>query len=129
MHVHILEVGLMFCALCGVQNRDDAKNCQACGAALKANPYQTAGVQPAGSVPNHLWAAILTTVFCFFPFGIVAIVYAIQVNNNLARGDYQAAMQSSSAVKMWCWLSAVLGLAFYLVVVVFYLFFSVRQIR
>jgi hypothetical protein len=103
----------MFCAQCGVQNRDDAKNCQACGASLKPNPYQTAGALPAGSVPNHLWLAILSTVFCFFPFGIVAIVYAIRVDNILARGDYQGAVQASRTAKIWCWLSVGLGLVFY----------------
>jgi hypothetical protein len=108
----------MFCAQCGVQNRDDAKNCQACGAALKPNPYQTAGALPAGMVPNHLWLAILSTVFCFFPFGIVAIVYAIRVDNILARGDYQGAMQASKSARMWCWLSFGLGLAFYVFIVV-----------
>ena len=36
------------------------------------------------SVPNYLVQAILTTIFCCLPFGIVAIVFAAQVNGKLA---------------------------------------------
>ncbi|NER07984.1 MAG: CD225/dispanin family protein [Okeania sp. SIO3C4] len=35
------------------------------------------------NVPSYLTQAILITVFCCLPFGIVAIVYAAQVNSRL----------------------------------------------
>lgn len=37
-------------------------------------------------MPTYLAPAILTTIFCCLPFGIVSIVYAAQVNGKLAAG-------------------------------------------
>ena len=37
-------------------------------------------------VPNHLVWAILSTLFCCLPLGIVSIVFAAQVNGKLAAG-------------------------------------------
>ena len=120
----------MLCSQCGSQNRDDAKNCQICGATLAANPYQSAGTTPAGGpVSNYLWPAIAATVFCFFPFGILAIVYAIRVNSCVARGDYQGALAASKSAKIWCWASFALGLVFYLVVVAFTISTGFEQLR
>lgn len=64
------------------------------------------------NIPNYLPQAILTTLFCCLPFGIVAIVYAAQVNAKVAAGDYEGAMQSSKSAKTWCWVSFGSGLAF-----------------
>ena len=61
-------------------------------------------------VPNYLAQAILCTIFCCLPFGIIAIVFAAQVNGKLASGDYRGAMQSSEQAKMWCWISFGIGL-------------------
>jgi hypothetical protein len=63
------------------------------------------------NVPNYLPQAILTTLFCCLPFGIVAIVYAAQVNTKLQAGDYEGAMQSSKNAKIWCWASFGTGIA------------------
>ena len=57
------------------------------------------------AVPNHLVWSILATVFCCLPFGIVAIVYAAQVNSKLQGGDIVGAMASSQKAKAWCWAS------------------------
>jgi hypothetical protein len=72
---------------------------------------QMAG-QPVGSVPNYLVQAILVTLFCCLPLGIVAIVYAAQVNGKLAVGDIYGATEVSNKAKMWCWWSFGLGLGF-----------------
>ena len=61
-------------------------------------------------MPNYLVQAILVTLFCCLPFGIVAIVFAAQVNGKLASGDYAGAQQTSNQAKMWCWISFGLGL-------------------
>ena len=39
---------------------------------------------------NLLWA-ILSTVFCCLPLGIVSIIYAIKVDDLYKHGDYQGA--------------------------------------
>lgn len=65
----------------------------------------------AQSVPNYLVQAILVTIFCCLPFGIVAIVFAAQVNGKLAAGDYAGAAETSRKAKLWCWVSFGVGLA------------------
>ena len=65
----------------------------------------------AAPVSNYLVPAILVTVLCCLPTGIAAIVYAAQVNTKLASGDYPGAQESSRKAKMWCWISAGVGVA------------------
>jgi hypothetical protein len=72
-------------------------------------------------VPNYLVPAILTTVFCCLPFGIVSIVYAAQVNGKLEAGNRAGAIESSNKAKKWAWISFGTGLVLivgYLVLVV-----------
>jgi hypothetical protein len=49
--------------------------------------------------------SILVTLCCCLPFGIVAIVYAAQVNTKLAAGDVAGALQSSKNARMWTWIA------------------------
>jgi hypothetical protein len=68
---------------------------------------------PGTSVPNYLVQAILCTLCCCLPFGIVAIVYSSQVNSKLLAGDYDGAQESSKKARLWCWLSFGFGIALY----------------
>ncbi|HVE92505.1 MAG TPA: CD225/dispanin family protein [Actinomycetota bacterium] len=54
--------------------------------------------------------AILSTLLCCMPFGIVSIVFAAQVNSKVAAGDQQGARESSANAKKWAIISAVLGI-------------------
>lgn len=77
-------------------------------------PPRAPGAAPAApgtSVPNYLVPAILVTLCCCLPFGIVAIVYAAQVNSKLAAGDVGGAMQASRNARMWCLIAAITGIA------------------
>jgi len=56
-----------------------------------------------------VWA-ILTTIFCCLPFGIVSIVYAAQVNGKWAAGDVAGANASAANAKKWAIVSAVVGI-------------------
>lgn len=73
-----------------------------------------------GSVPNYLVWAILSTLCCCLPAGIVAIVYAAQVDGKVASGDYYGAVESSNNAKMWSWISfgasAVFGVLYFLLI-------------
>jgi hypothetical protein len=75
---------------------------------------------PVRYVPNYLVQAILITIFCCLPFGIVAIVYAAQVNGKAAMGDLAGATQSSNLAKMWCWIGFGVGLLIDVVVAIIY---------
>ena len=78
------------------------------------------------NVPNYLVQSILATLFCCLPFGIVAIVYAAQVNTKLAGGDTAGALTASANAKKWCWASVFGWVAVVIVYVVLFALFAVR---
>ena len=61
-------------------------------------------------VPSHLVWAILSTLFCCLPLGIVSIIHAAQVDGKRAAGDMRGARESSDKAKFWAILSACLML-------------------
>jgi hypothetical protein len=61
-------------------------------------------------IASYLPQAILCTLFCCLPFGIVAIVHAAQVNGHLNVGKYDAARKASDEARKWCWISFLIGL-------------------
>jgi hypothetical protein len=72
--------------------------------------------------PNYLAWAIVTTILCCLPFGIVSIIYAAQVNSKWSVGDVSGALQSSKNAKTWAWVSfaaGLLGLVIWIVLVAF----------
>lgn len=110
---------MIYCPQCGTPNADTATQCGNCQAALPRMeaPAPTvmppaAGGPPAGQpqVNNYLIPAILVTICCCLPGGIVAIVYAAQVNSKLQAGDIVGAQAASNNAKLWCIISAVAGL-------------------
>lgn len=62
--------------------------------------------------PNNLVWAILATLFCCLPLGIVSIVYAAQVNGKWAAGDVAGAQDSSAKARRFAMISAVIGVVF-----------------
>jgi hypothetical protein len=79
------------------------------------------GGQYGSPPPNHLVWAILSTLFCCLPLGIVSIVYAAQVNGKYAAGDVAGAHESSRKAKQFAIWSAVIGVvvaALYIVAVI-----------
>jgi len=72
-------------------------------------------ITPAPQVPTHLAQAILTTLFCCLPCGIVSIVYASQVNGKLYSGDYHGALEASNKANTWAWIAFGSGLFFLIV--------------
>ena len=74
---------------------------------LEQQPQQKPQIPP----PNYLVWAILTTILCCLPFGIVSIVYAAQVNSKWVAGDYDGALSASKNAKIWAWVSFGVALA------------------
>ena len=105
----------VFCATCGQEQEPGTRFCPNCGAAV--DPAAAGMIPQSGPaydihrpVSNYLVQAILVTIFCCVPTGIIAIVYAAQVNGKLAAGDYAGAASVSSNAKTWCWVSFALGI-------------------
>ena len=103
------------CATCGLELKPEARFCTNCGAATDPATsgrvvHQRGPVLQPAYAPNHLVEAILVTICCCVPTGIVAIAYAAQVNSKLAAGDYAGAVRDSNSAKTWCYVSLVLGI-------------------
>ena len=72
-----------------------------------AGGYGGAGYGP--PPPNNLIFAILATVFCCLPLGVVSIVYAAQVNSKWAMGDAVGANESARKARQFAMYSVILG--------------------
>lgn len=57
---------------------------------------------------NMIWA-ILTTLFCCLPLGIVSIIYAAKVDGFYRSGDYDAAVDAAENSKKYSKWGAILG--------------------
>ncbi|QLG46381.1 CD225/dispanin family protein [Costertonia aggregata] len=65
---------------------------------------------------NYLVLAIICTVCCCLPAGIVGIVYSSKVNETYANGDYEAAEKASKNAKLW----SIIGLSTGVIVLILY---------
>ncbi|MBT0566312.1 CD225/dispanin family protein [Williamsia sp. CHRR-6] len=65
---------------------------------------------PAGLPPeNYLVWAILCTVLCCLPLGIVSIIKSNSVNTLWAQGDQMGAARASEEAKKWAMWGAIIG--------------------
>jgi hypothetical protein len=101
----------MYCRKCGHENDGNAFRCVQCREVVQDLPIPSAEPAYRREVPNHLVLAILATFFCCLPFGIVAIVYAAQVNGKLDAGDVAGAEEASRQASLWTWIAVGLGVA------------------
>lgn len=59
-----------------------------------------------GKPDNYMVWAILSTILCCVPFGIVSIVYAGKVNGLWDQGQYVQAKDAADKAKMWAMIAA-----------------------
>lgn len=59
---------------------------------------------------NYLVWAILCTVLCCLPLGIISIIKSTEVNKKWAQGDFAGAQQSSADAKKYATWGAIAGL-------------------
>jgi hypothetical protein len=84
--------------------------------AIPPVPPATAAAGPYSATPpppkpaNYLVWAILATLLCCLPFGIVGIIFAAQVDSKYSAGDFTGAQISSGRAKLWSWLAFGIGL-------------------
>ena len=69
------------------------------------------------TVPNYLVPAIIS-IFCCWPLGIVAIIFAAQVNGKVAAGDLAGAADASKKAKLFSFIAIGIGVAFGLIYLV-----------
>jgi hypothetical protein len=110
----------MYCTNCGSQLTPGATACTACG-----QPAARFAAAPA--IENYLIPAVLVTLCCCLPGGIVAIVYAAQVNSKAAAGDVAGAMEASRKAKLWTWISAGAGIVISIIYAAVMAFMATQQ--
>lgn len=101
-----------FCTECGKQIHLKAEICPHCG--VRQSLLGARAGSSVNTIPNYLVQAILVTLFCCLPFGIVSIVYAAQVNGKEQAGDLSGARQASRLAKKWVWTGFFSGVVFML---------------
>jgi hypothetical protein len=97
----------VFCRKCGTRNDDNALKCVQCGDVIQDVPLRR--------IDNHLVLAIIVTVLCCMPVGIVGIVYSAQVNAKVQGGDIAGAEASARKARAWSLWGIGLGLGLYAV--------------
>lgn len=69
-------------------------------------------------IPPHpgsgMAMSILVTIFCCFPFGIIAIVQSARCNALYNNGSYIEAIRASRSAVMWQWIAAITMIVFYI---------------
>lgn len=82
------------------------------GAGYPQYPGGGGGYMPAGGPPpNNLVFAIISAVLCCMPLGVIAIIFATQVNSKWAQGDVAGAEKASRNAKnfaIWSVISVVI---------------------
>lgn len=66
---------------------------------------------------NNMLLAVLTTVLCCLPLGVVSIIYASKVDNLYNAGDYAGAVSAAKSARTW----ALVGLIGGIVISILYL--------
>ncbi len=121
----------MYCPKCGVELDANASFCPTCGenlnptASTAANTTVNAGNQAVPPRPeNYLVWAILCTILCCLPLGIVSIIYAADVNSKYDRGDYRGAETASRKAKSWAVWGAIIAAIYYVLSAIFFVLFG-----
>ena len=100
-------------------------DCIVSSADINFKIMETYNQSPMPPKPNNYMAlAILTTIFCCLPFGIVGIVKASKVNSLYMMKQYDLAVQASADAKKWGMISLICGIVLYVINVAIYLIFG-----
>src|SRR5436190_14244886 len=71
---------------------------------------------------NWLVEAILVTLLCCLPFGVVGIIFAAQVNTKQQAGDSVGAENARREAAKWTKIGFWVGLAWVILICIFYFF-------
>lgn len=72
---------------------------------LYAPDYLHTGLTTNTPIENHLLKSILVTLFCNCLLGLIALIFSLQVNGKLARGDREGASSASKTANLFCKIS------------------------
>ena len=112
--------GKSFCQHCGVKTKDKQIMCTKCGGSLA---YTFGSTQ---NIDSGMIKAVLVTVLCCLPLGIVAIIKSSEVSGKLAVGDIAGAKASAEESHSWSNWGILLTIIF--VILYFFLLLSLGSI-
>ena len=76
-------------------------------------------IDPANKPPdNNLVWAIVSTILCCWPLGIVSIIKSTKVNSLWAQGDHAGAQKSADDAKKWAIYSAIGAAVFWVLYII-----------
>ena len=88
-------------------------------------PGPQPGWQGQSEPDNHLVWAILCTVLCCLPFGIVSLVYSNKVSGLWSQGRWAEAQAAADDAKKWAIIGAIVGAIVAVIIVVLWVSFAV----
>ncbi|XP_020602856.1 uncharacterized protein LOC110041867 [Orbicella faveolata] len=71
--------------------------------------------------PNHILLAILSTLFCACPCGVMSLCYAVQVKDDFLRGNTAGAHYNSRQAWRWGIVSVAVGCLAITVALIYYM--------
>ncbi|XP_041466109.1 proline rich transmembrane protein 1B-like [Lytechinus variegatus] len=94
--------------------------------------HTTVIVRQAQPMPDdHFIFALLVTIFCCLPLGVVAILKSVNVKTRYNAGDFTGAEQASKGASKWAKIALVTGILFniaWIVAVCVYYFLFVKAV-
>lgn len=113
----------MFCKNCGAELPDNTHFCTNCGFDQTApyTPYANFGRMNDDfdrKPSSNLALAVIVTVLCCIPFGIISIIYASKVDSAWTVGRHEEARMYSRKARNWAIWGAALTLLFYVVYII-----------
>ena len=113
----------MFCKQCGAQVPDGTSFCTQCGYPQneQVQPFSQDQINVVQyvSIQTYLVHNILATLFCFFPLGIVGLIFSILAKNAISNGNIQAAKSNAHTAKVLFGISFGIGVFVVLLVLLF----------
>ena len=120
-----------YCSRCGSEVSDDQRFCSNCGAEIHTDvdyspemdmDESTTISSQIPDINTHLAKAIIATLICCAPVGVVAIYYAASVNGKLLKGNIEEARIASEKADKWGnWsigVGIILGLFYFLSIII-----------
>lgn len=78
-----------------------------------SQPYPTPTPSDGAKIPNNMVLAIVASIVsligCCIPWGVIALIFAMQVGKKEAAGDIEGALKAAKTAKTVAWVFIILG--------------------